>query len=340
MGNREPQAQPVSPSMQMMQILWPGALAAQAVHVGAKFALADLVASGPKSIEQLADATRTDRLSLGRVLRALTSLGIFVEDREGRYRQTALSETLRSDHPESMRTFAMMLGSHFVWRPCGELEETVRTGQPSFESIYGAPFFEYLARHSDDAAVFNAAMSSSPKYLAAIVEAYDFSKFGRIVDVGGGHGLLLAAILSANPHLRGVLYDLPAVVAGASGLRQEPTKQRCEIVGGDFFQGVPPGADAYVLKGIIHDWNDQAALKILKNCRQAISPNGTLLLVETVLSPATDPAGALMDMLMMVLTRGRERTEPEFRSLLEEAAFSMGHVIRAGGVSMIESRPV
>ena len=159
MGNLKPQAQPVSPSMQMMQILWPGALAAQAVHVGANFALADLVASGPKSVEQLADATHTHPSSLGRVLRALTSLGIFVEDSEGRYRQTALSDTLRSDHPESIRPFAMMLGSHFVWTPSGALEETVRNGQPAFERIYGAPFFEYLARHSDDAAVFNAAMS-------------------------------------------------------------------------------------------------------------------------------------------------------------------------------------
>ena len=338
MGNPEPQSQPVSPSTQMMQILWPGALAAQAVYVGAKLALADLVASSPKSVAQLADATHTHSSSLGRVLRALTSLGIFVEDSEGRYRQTALSDTLRSDHPESMRPFAMMLGSHFVWTPSGALEETVRTGQPVFERIYGVPFFDHLARHSDDAAVFNGAMSSSPRYVAAIVEAYDFSKFGRIVDVGGGHGLLLAAILSANPRLRGVLYDLPSVVAGA--LRQEAISERYEIIGGDFFQGVPAGADAYVLKGIIHDWNDHAALKILKNCRQAIPPNGTLLLVETVLSRATDPAGALMDMLMMVLTSGRERTESEFRSLLQEAAFSMTHVIRAGGVSMIESRPV
>lgn len=340
MGNQEPQAQPVSPSIEMMQILWPGAMAVQAVYVGAQLALADLIASGPKTIEQLADATNTDRSSLRRLLRALTSLGIFVEDTESCYRQTALSDTLRSDHPESARPFAIMLGSHFLWRPSGALEETVRTGQASFERIYGAPFFEYLAGHSDDAAVFNAAMSSSPRYLAAIVGAYDFSTFGRIVDVGGGHGLLLATILSANPRLRGTLYDLPAVVAGASGLKSEALRQRCSIIGGDFFEGVPKGADAYLLKGIIHDWNDQAALKILKNCRQAIPPNGTLLLSETVLSPTADRASALMDMLMMVLTSGRERTESEFRSLLEEAGFSIMRVIRTGGVSIIESRPV
>jgi SAM-dependent methyltransferase len=273
-------------------------------------------------------------------LRALTSLGIFAEDTTGWFRQTALSETLRSDHPESIRPFAMMLGAHFVWKPSGALEETVRTGQPAFERLYGAPFFDYLAGHSDDAQVFNAAMSSSPDYLAAIVGAYDFSRFERIVDVGGGHGLLLAAILSANPRLRGVLHDLPFVVTGASALRQEPISRRCEIIGGDFFQDVPAGADAYILKGIIHDWNDEAALKILKNCRRAIHPDGTLLLVETVLTPSTDPAKALMDMLMMVLTSGRERTEPEFRSLLKEAGFSMEQVIRKAGMSIIESRPV
>jgi hypothetical protein len=340
MSNREAQAQPVSPSMQVMQILWPGAMAVQAIHVAAKLALADLVASGPKSIEELAEATHTHGSSLGRFLRALTSLGIFVEDTTGRYRQTALSDTLRSDHPESIRPSAMMLGEHFVWKPSGALEETVRTGQPSFERVYGAPFFEYLAGHSDDAAVFNAAMSSSPDYLAAIVGAYNFSKFERIVDVGGGHGLLLAGILLANPRLCGVLYDLPAVVDGASALRQEPISQRCEIVGGDFFKGVPAGADAYMLKGIIHDWNDEAALTILKNCRRAIHPDGRLLIAGAVLTRSTDPATALMDMLMMVLTSGRERTEPEFRSLLQEAGFSMVQVIRAAGVSIIESRPV
>jgi len=340
MSNQEPHAQPVSPSIQMTQILWPGAIAVQAIHVAAKLALADLVAGGPKSIKELAEATHSHGPSMARLLRALTSLGIFAEDTTGRFRQTALSDTLRSDHPQSIRPFAMMLGAHFVWEPSGALEETVRTGQPSFERVYGAPFFDYLAGHSEDAAVFNAAMSSSPGYLAAIVGAYDFSKFERIVDVGGGHGLLLAAILSANPRLRGVLHDLPSVVVGASALRQEPISQRCEIIGGDFFKGVPGGADAYMLKGIIHDWNDEAALTILKNCRRAIHPDGTLLLVETVLSPSADPARAMMDMLMMVLTRGRERTESEFRSLLQQAGFSMVQVIRAARVSIVESRPV
>ena len=340
MSNQEPQAQPLSPSIQMMQILWPGAMAVQAIHVAARLALADLVAGGPKSIEELAEATHSHGPSMARLLRALTSLGIFAEDTTGGFRQTALSDTLRSDHPESIRPFAMMLGAHFVWEPSGALEQAIRTGQSSFERLYGAPFFDYMAGHPDDAAVFNAAMSSSPAYLAAIVGAYDFSKFERIVDVGGGHGLLLAGILSANAHLRGVLYDLPSVVAGASTLRQEPVSQRCEIIGGDFFKAVPTGADAYMLKGVIHDWNDEAALNILKNCRSAIRRDGTLLLVETVLTRSTDPRNALMDMLMMVLTSGRERTELEFQSLLQEAGFSMVQVIRSANVSIIEGRPV
>jgi SAM-dependent methyltransferase len=234
----------------------------------------------------------------------------------------------------------MMLGAHFIWKPSGALAETVQTAQPSFERLYGASFFDYLAAHPDDAAIFNAAMSSSPDHLTAIVGAYDFSKFEQIVDVGGGHGLLLATILSANPHLRGVLYDLPGVVAGSSALKQEPISLRCEIIGGDFFKGVPAGADAYILKGIIHDWNDEAALKILKNCRRAIRPDGRLLLAERVLTSSSDPATALMDMLMMVLTTGRERTESEFRSLLQEAGFSMLQVIRSMSACIIDSRPV
>src|SRR5262249_2776148 len=273
-----------------------GAMAVQAIHVAARLGLADLVASGPQSIKELAEATHTHGLSLGRVLRALTSLGIFVEGTTGRDRQNPLSDTLRSDHPESIRPSAMMLGAHFVWKPSGALEETVRTGQPSFERVYGAPFFEYLAVHSDDAAVFNAAMSSSPANLDAIAGAYDFCKFDRIVGGGGGYGTLFARFLFATPRLCGVLYALPAVVAGATTLRQEPISQRCEIIGGDFFKGVPAGADAYLLKGIIHDWNDEAALQILKNCRRAIHPDGRLLIVDAVLTPSTDPAKALLDM--------------------------------------------
>jgi O-methyltransferase len=324
---------------QAMQLLWPGAIAVQSIHVAAKLALADLLAGGPKTVVELAEVTKTDGVALGRLLRALSSLGIFAEDAPGGYRQTPLSDTLRSDHPQSIRRWAMMLGARFVWEPCGELHEAIRTGRPAFELVYGAPFFKYLAEHTDDAAVFNAAMSSLPAYIAAFVEAYDFSRFERIVDVGGGHGAKLLAILSANPRLRGVLYDLPAVVEGALAAQRGAVGDRCAIVGGDFFEGVPVGADAYLLSGIIHDWDDESAVKILRNCRRAIRPDGRLLLVETVLTPSSDPSRALMDVLMMVLTGGRERTEAEFGSLLREAGFSLTRVIPTAGASILESAP-
>jgi SAM-dependent methyltransferase len=323
---------------QLVQLLWPGAMAVQAIHVAAKLGLADLVAAGPKTVPELAEATHTHGPSLGRLLRALTSLGIFVEDTEGRYCQTGLSDALRTDHPQSMRPFAMMVGAGFIWRPSGALDVTVRTGQPAFEHVYSAQFFEHLADHPDEAAVFNAAMSSMPAYITAIVDAYDFSQFERVVDVGGGHGALLAAILTANPRLHGVLHDLPGVLAGASV--PSTVADRLEMVASDFFQAVPAGADAYLLKGIIHDWNDASAVAILKNCRQAIRPDGRLLILDTVLIPSSDPASALMDMLMMVLTSGRERTESEFRSLLREAGFSLVRVIPTAGPSILESRPV
>jgi hypothetical protein len=340
MGAKEaPPANP-PPPMQLMQLLWPGAVAVQAIHVAARLALADLLAGGPKTAADLAETTRTDASSLDRFLRALTSLGIFASDTSGRYRQTASSETLRADHSHSIRPWALMLGARFIWEPIGSLDETIRTGRAAFEHVHHAPFFNHLAEHPEDAAVFNAAMSSMPSYIAAIVDAYDFSRFQRIVDVGGGQGALLAAILAANTRARGVLHDLPAVVAGASALRREGIADRCEIVGGDFFDGVPGGGDAYLLSGVIHDWNDEAAVRILRNCRRAIRTDGTLILLDTVLTGSSDPARALMDLLMMVLTGGRERTESEFRSVLREAGFSLTRVIPTAGASILESHPV
>jgi hypothetical protein len=340
MGTEDTPQTNAPPSMQLMQLLWPAAVAVQAIHVAAKLGLADLLAAGPKTVSELSDVTRMHRTSLARLLRALTNLGIFAEDTSGRYSQTPLSDALRADHPDSIQPFALMLGARFIWEPVGRLDESIRTGQAAFERVHSVSFFRHLAENPDDAAVFNAAMSSMPSYLADLVAAYDFSKFRRIVDVGGGHGALLAAILDANPQTRGVLQDLPPVVAGASSLRRESIADRCEIVAGDFFEGVPDGGDAYLLKGIIHDWNDEAAVAILRNCRRAIRPNGTLLILDTVVIGSDDPGGALMDLLMMVLTSGRERTEPEFRSLLQEAGFSLTRVISTGGHSILESRPV
>jgi SAM-dependent methyltransferase len=327
-------------STQLMQLVWPGGIAVQAVNVAAKLGLADQLAAGPKTVGELAGATGMHPASLARLLRALTSLGVFVEDTSRRYCQTPLSEALRADHPESVRPLAMMMGAHFFWEPIGRLDESIRTGQTAFERVYALSFFRHLADHPEDAAVFNAAMSSMLPYNADIVAAYDFSKFRRIVDVGGGHGALLAAILEANSQARGVLLDLPSVVAGASALRSEGIAGRYDIVGGDFFDGVPEGGDAYLLKGVIHDWPDEAAIEILKNCRRALRPGGTLILLDNVLTGSDDPGRALMDLLMMVLTGGRERTEGEFRSLLRAAGFALTRVIPTRGHSILESWPV
>jgi hypothetical protein len=316
----------------------------QAIHVAAKLGIADIVAKTPATIDDLAAATKSNPPALSRLLKFLTSVDIFSEDPAGKYQQTPLSDALRSDHPQSLRGAAIAFGSGFLWRAYGELSATVATGKPAFNHVFGTSLFEYLGAHPDDAAIFNAAMTSiSSVELPLIVAAYDFSSFKRIVDVGGGEGALLHGILSANPKVSGVLFDLPSVVAGGASLRTGSIAGRCEIVGGDFFQGVPEGADAYLMRVVIHDWNDEDALKILKNCRRAIPAHGKLLLVESVLKPANQPdPGRFNDLVMLVVAPGgRERTETEFADLLRKAGFSLTRVIPATGLtSIIESQPV
>jgi SAM-dependent methyltransferase len=314
----------------------------QPIYVAAKLGIADLVAETPKTADELAHATKAHAPSLRRLLLMLSSVGIFAEDTAGRFRATPLGELLRRDHPQSQRSLAMMFGSAFFWKPWGELCEAVLTGQPAFDRVYGVSLFDYLSTHSEDAAIFNDAMTStSARDVSAILAAYDFSRFERIIDVGGGHGALLHAILSANTKLHGVLADLPAVLAGAAALRSEPIAHRCSIVGTDFFESVPDGADGYLMKTIVHDWNDEDALKILRNCRRAIRPNGRLLLIEWVLKGSNEPdPGRGLDMQMLVQFRGRERTEADFEALLREAGFSLMRVIPTSGpVSIVESRP-
>jgi SAM-dependent methyltransferase len=327
---------------QMTQLIF-GFMTSQAIAVAAKLGIADLLKEEPRTAEELANATKAQASSLNRLLRLLTSVGIFAEDANGKFQQTPLSELLRSDHPRSTQAFAIMSGSEFFWRPWGELHAAVMSGRSAFEHVFGARFFEHLAAHPNDAEVFNAGMTSaSINDAAAVVAAYDFSRFDRVVDVGGGHGALLRAILSANPKLRGVLADRPAVVAGAEALRTGAMADRCEFTVVDFFSSVPGGADAYIMRWIIHDWNDEDSLKILRNCRRAIRSDGTLLIVDAVLKPPNEPdPGKLMDLNMLVLAPGgRERTEADFAALLRQADFSLTRVIpTAGTLSIIESRP-
>ena len=223
--------------------------------------------------------------------------------------------------------------------PIGDLYESVRTGEPAFERVFGQGFFEYLADHPADAVVFNTVMNQgSASTIDALLAAYDFSHFERLVDVGGGEGALLRGILAATPKLKGVLFDLPQVVARASEILRGDVAARCQIVGASFFDSVPEGADAYLLKGVIHDWPDEDALRILSNTRRAIRSDGTLLLIERFVDSGSRPAG-LIDLLMLVIG-GRERTEAEFRSLLAAADFSLTRVIQTEAEPLIECHPV
>jgi hypothetical protein len=314
-----------------------------AIAVAARLRIADLVAAAPKTADDLARETNTHADSLRRLLRFLTAVGVFEEDSNGAYRQTSLSATLCSASPASLRDFAVLCGSEFNWRPWGDLGRTIATGQPAFDRVHGAGIGDYLIAHPDHAEIVNAAMTSfSSVELAEILAAYDFSRFDRIVDVGGGHGSVLHGILSASPRSRGVLADRPSVVAGAVTLRSGPIAQRCDLAGVDFLEEVPAGADAYLAKSVIRGWSDEDAVRILKNCRRAIREDGTMLLIERIVNPSNeyDPV-KFVDMAMLVLAPGgRERSEADFRALLDEAGFSLTRVIPTGGaLSIIESRP-
>jgi len=310
----------------------------QAVAVAARLGLADLVASGPRTVDDLARATNTNANSLTRLLRALVSLGVFLQDESGKVQNNALSDLLRSDDARARRPWALWLGAPYLWRSLGTLEEVIHRGEPSFDRIHGEGFYEYLASHIDDGAVFNTCMdASSPKAASALVAAYDFSRFSRIVDVGGGQGAILKHILASNPGLQGILFDFPNVVAGADSLRTGELATRCEIVGGDCRQAVP-GGDIYLIKGVIADSNDQDALAILRSCRKAIQAGGTLLIADTIFTPSSRPEETLMDLLMMTLTHGRARTEAEYSALLQQAGFSLSRIITLPRFSIIEGR--
>jgi hypothetical protein len=329
-----------NPQPSIRDLLW-GFAISQAVYVAANLAIFDFLGNGPKTSGELANSVAAHEPSLRRLLRALTSVNLLVED-NGQFAATPMGEQLRSDHPESWRPFALFLGMPIHWRAWGELETAIMTGKPVFDQVHGLPFFDYFEQRPDEAAVFNAAMTSgSSNELPAILVAYDFSEFTRIVDVGGGHGLLLRGILEGYPQARCVLCDLPSVVANAYQIRNTAVETRCEFVGVDMFQSVPSGGDVYILKSILHDWNDDEAVQILRNCRQAISDQGKLLHIGEVLKPSNEPDFAKwLDLTMLINLTGRERTEAEFRELYDAAGFRLSRVIPTGGPTIVEGIPV
>lgn len=313
-------------------LLWKitGYQVSQAIYVAAKLGIADLLADGPMTSDQLASNTGAHAASLYRLLRALSSEGIFRESETETFELTPMGELLRTKIPKSMRSWAVMYNEE-QYQAWGGMLGSVQDGDVAFDRVFDDSFFSYLADHPAANETFNQAMSiSSEDVVSAILDAYDFAPFGTIVDVGGGHGRLLSEILMAYPRARGVLFDQPHVVDDPkTELQLEPVANRCAVVGGDFFQDVPADGDAYILKLILHDWNDDQCRTILENCRIRMQPRGRLLVVESVLAPANErDRKKWMDLHMLALLGGRERTEEQFRDLLGTAGFDMARVIR------------
>ncbi len=316
------------------------------VHVAAKLSIADHLAKGPKTVEELAAATKSHAPTLLRLLRMLAGAGTFRERDDGRFENTPLSETLRSDAPGSMRGFAVMMVDGYNLQAWAELLECVKTGNSAFERVFGVRAFEWFAKNPVQAKEFGESMTSlSALEAPAIAAAYDFSSTKKLVDVGGGHGGLISAILAKTAGLRGIVYDRPEVVENArkdSGARASGIGERLEFVAGSFFDSVPSGADAYIMKYILHDWEDELCVKILSNCRRAMGASGKVLVVDNVIPPGNDPQwGKKLDINMLVLTGGRERTERDFAKLFEQSGFKLQRVIpTACPLSIVEGSAV
>jgi ubiquinone/menaquinone biosynthesis C-methylase UbiE len=303
--------------------------------------IADLLVHGPQSSERLAEATGLHDLSLYRVLRALATLGVFTELPGRRFELTEVGETLVAGHPSAAREAVLFRTGDLAWQVWAAFPRVVSTGKTAMELAFGTTLFDYLEQHPSERSLFNRVMLSiHGAEPAAVVAAYDFSRFERLVDVGGGIGTMLEAILSANPELTGVLFDHPSVVEEARRtLVESSVADRCELVDGDFFEQVPPGGDAYLLSHVIHDWDDESCLTILRNCSEVMGADGTLLLVEELLPSANTPHSApLLDILMLVYAGGMERTRDEYADLLTRAGFRLDKVVpTASTVSVIEA---
>ncbi len=315
----------------------------QMVYVAAKLKLADLLAASPRTAEELAKSTETDPPSLYRLLRALASIGIFAEDDQRRFTLTPLAECIRSELPGSQHALAVMSGEEH-YKAWGELLYSVQTGKIAFDKLYGMPVFDYLSQNVEQAKNFDAAMVGiHGRESEAMTDAYDLSGIKVLADIGGGNGSLLTAVLKKNPHLRGLLYDLPGVTERAkAALEAAGVSHRVEILGGSFFESIPSGADAYLMRHIIHDWDDEKATLILKNIHKEIAPDGKLLLIEGVIPPGNEPNfGKLLDLTMLTIPGGKERTEAEYRTLFAAGGFRLTRIVpTTAEVSVIEGKKV
>jgi hypothetical protein len=322
-------------------------LIAEAIHVVAELGIADLLADGPKSTEELAHATGTDAHSLGRVVRALTYFDVFSHDSGDRFALGPLGEILKRDATGSLQGAALFFGGETGMSTLRFFLDCVKTGETAMQKLSGGKrIFEYLASDPQRMHLFNGVMTSfSVLHMTGLLEAYDFSYATKIVDVGGGHGKNLLEILKHNPRAHGVLFELPHAFEGGKGaIAEMGLTERCDVVSGDFFVSVPAGGDAYILSRVIHDWNDEKTAAILKVVRKAIVPHGRLVLLETMLRPdGTTVYPVLSDLNMLLLTGGRERTEDEYRALYRAAGFELTRTVATKsptGTTVIEGRPV
>jgi hypothetical protein len=310
----------------------------QLVYVAAKLGIADLLRDGPRSVDHLAESASAHPGALYRVLRALAGYGVFAETEPRVFAMTPLAEALRSDVPASVRAYAIMNGADWFWSAWGNLLHSVRTGRTALDELMGAGIFEFLDKNPEAARVFDNAMTSLTSIqVQAIVSAYDFSRCPRVIDIGGGRGSLVTAILRAYPKATATLFDRPTVLQGMSDhIEGLGLTNRCAILAGDFFEGIPAGSDAYVLKDIVHDWPDERAVALLKNCRRAMKPEARLLVIERIIPAGNEPSPArLSDVNMLVIAGGRERTENEYRTLMREAGFRLARVIPTRSPSSI-----
>jgi hypothetical protein len=335
----KPDAPP--PHVGMLQLLG-GAHVAGAVGCLAKLGIADLVESGPRSAEELASQIGAHPGALYRLMRATASVGVLAEGPDGKFSQTPLSAVLRQDGKPSLRALAIMQTREWHTRGWDRLEYSVRTGKTALDEVMGMPVFEHFQKHPADAQIFNDAMTSfSMIDSPAVADAYSFDGIGSVVDVAGGHGLLLATILGRNPNLQGTLFDAPHVIAGAKEGPLKPFLSRCTLVGGDMFASVPAGADAYMMKHIIHDWPDDMCIKLLQLCRKAAKPGGKLLVIDAVIQPGNDFSPAkFLDLQMLLFPGGMERTEKQFRDLFAASGWRLNRIVPTpAGECVVEGLP-
>ena len=329
-----------SPSRQLDRMIT-GYWISQAIYAAAKFSIADHLKDGPRSVEELAEATSTNADALYRLLRALASVGIFAEVESRQFELTPLAEPLQSDVAGSKRALALMSGDE-QFRAWAEIDYSIQTGGTAFEKVFGKPIFDYLGDHPDKARIFDAAMVGiHGRESNAMLDAYDFSGFGIVADIGGGNGSQMIDLLNKHTEMKGILFDLPHVIERAKDrIESAGLSDRCELVEGSFFEAVPQGADAYMMRHIIHDWDDDQLQTILGNCHKAMSSDSKLLVVESVIPLGNDPfGGKFLDLVMLLIPGGKERTEDEYRTLFGRAGFELTRVVPTGTeVSIIEGK--